>query len=62
MDPEKRWLTLAETASYLSVPISFVYKASSRGDLPGKVKLMSDRVIRVDRFELDRYLEAQKGG
>ena len=54
-------LTLEQTAEYLSLPLSMVYRMSSDGRLPGRVK-WGQRTVRVDVAELDAYIEKMKGG
>lgn len=52
---ETRFLTLEETASYLRLPLSMIYRLSSEDRLPGKIR-WGQRTVRVDRLELDNHL------
>lgn len=50
-----RYMTLEEVAEYLNLPLTMIYRLSSRGDLPGKISL-GHRTIRVDREVLEAAL------
>ena len=54
--PEKRWLSVAETAAYLSTSKKHLYSLASRRILPSS-KLRGVG-IRFDKKALDRLLEA----
>ncbi len=54
-----RYMTLQETAEYLALPLSMIYRLSSEGRLPGKVT-WGVRTIRVDRQKLDAWVDAQE--
>ncbi len=58
---ESRFLTLNETAEYLALPLSMIYRMSSENRLPGKV-CWGPRTVRIDRARLDAYLDAQLNG
>lgn len=58
---ENRWLTLQQTADYLAVPMSYIYRKSHENRLPGLVRLGA-KTLRVDRQKLDNWLEAQTKG
>lgn len=64
-DNKKQYLTLRETADYLSLPLSKVERLSSENRLPGKIKLGS-RTVRVDLRALQEWLDqaanTNKGG
>jgi excisionase family DNA binding protein len=53
---EPRYLTLDDVANYLSVSVPQVYALVRSGDLPA-IKLGGRGVWRVDRTQLDTYLE-----
>lgn len=50
-----RFLTLEQTAKYLNVSLSYIYRLSHIGRLPGKVTLGS-KTVRVDREQLERWI------
>lgn len=56
-----RFMTLQETAAYLSLPLSMVYRLSHEGRLPGKI-VWGAKTVRVDREALDQYLAEEAGG
>jgi excisionase family DNA binding protein len=53
---EPRFLTLEDVATYLSVSVPQVYALVRSGELPA-VKIGGRGVWRVDRTQLDNYLE-----
>ncbi len=55
----KRFMSLSEASSYLSLPLSYLYRLSSANKLPGKV-VWGTRTIRVDRLALDAWIEGQE--
>ena len=59
-DAPPRFLTLAQAAEYLALPLSYLYRlSSSEGRLPGKV-VWGARTIRVDRLVLDAWIQGQE--
>lgn len=50
-----RFMTLEETAEFLNLSKTMVYRLSSRGELPGKIEL-GHRTIRIDREILEAAL------
>ena len=60
MTAESRFLTLEEVAQLTNLALSYIYRLSAEGRLPGKVKFGA-RTIRVDRLKLMAWLEAQAG-
>lgn len=53
---EPRFLTLEDVATYLSVSVPQVYALVRSGELPA-IKIGGRGVWRVDKFQLDAYLE-----
>lgn len=53
---EPRLLTLEDVATYLNVSVAQVYALVRSGDLPA-VKIGGRGVWRVDRVQLDAYIE-----
>ena len=51
----KNWMTVAETAEELRIPLTRCYDLIQRGALPGVVRI-GERSIRVNRAELERFL------
>lgn len=51
----KRYITLEETAEFLSLPLSMIYRMSSDGRLPGKI-IWGARTVRIDREILEAAL------
>jgi len=56
MPIERRFITIAEAAFYLSISVKTCYKMASRGDLPS-VKI--GRLRRIDLKVLSEKLEKQ---
>lgn len=56
-----RYMTLEETAEYLSLPLTMIYRLSSKGELPGKVR-WGQRTVRVDREALEAALREKMAG
>lgn len=55
-DIEPRFLTLEDVATYLSVSVPQVYSLVRSGELPA-IKIGGRGVWRVDRQQLDTYIE-----
>lgn len=53
---EARFLTLEDVATYLSVSVPQVYSLVRSGELPA-IKIGGRGVWRVDRLQLDNFLE-----
>ena len=56
---ETRFLTLEQTAEYLNLPMSMIYRMSSDGRLP--TTKWGSRTVRVDKQILDGHLETMRG-
>lgn len=65
---EPRWLDIKTTATYLSVTPATIYSWAADGTLKGVVRIARRHpagrgrhrvTIRIDRQELDRFLEAR---
>ena len=54
---ERRWLTPAETAEYLSLHVKTIYAQAARGEIPAS-KIGGS--IRIDKKRLDEQLEARE--
>lgn len=56
-EPQKRWLTVTETAGYLGCTPRAVYQRIRRGRIPEGAIRHSGRSLLIDRLALDRALE-----
>ena len=56
MEVEPRFFTLEQTATYLNVSVPQVYALVRSGELPA-IKIGGRGIWRVDRSQLDEYLE-----
>jgi excisionase family DNA binding protein len=56
-----RFMTLEETAAFLNLSKTMVYRLSSRSELPGKIEL-GHRTVRVDREILEAALREKAAG
>jgi len=54
---EKEWLTLTEVQRVLELGRTKTYELVARGEIPA---VRIGRVLRVNREELDRWLEAKR--
>jgi excisionase family DNA binding protein len=55
--PNHEWMTLAEVAEHLQVPLATVYRWSSAGMLPRRVRL--GKHVRIRRDWLEEWLDEQ---
>jgi len=53
----KRFLTVAEVAAELSIPLSTVYAHIAKGKIPGH---RFHTLVRVKREDLDQFIEASR--
>jgi excisionase family DNA binding protein len=62
-EKEKRWISVPEVAAYLGVHVCTARRMVANGSIPAcRLKGRKRRaIIRVDKVDLDRVLEASKG-
>jgi len=60
VDPNKRWLTTAEAAEYLSVSVQSIRGFLHRGEIPAVRLGPSLGGYHIDREDLDKWLERRK--
>jgi len=53
---QKRWLTVADAAKYLSLNVKTIYAQATKGEIPS-AKIGGS--IRIDKKKLDEQLENQ---
>jgi len=54
---QKRWITVLECSSYLSLHIKTIYAKIARGEIPAAHGGGSTGSIRIDKNKLDEQLE-----
>ena len=59
MIPERKWLTIRETAEYLGLSVKGAYQMAAAGKLPAA---RVGRLVRVDLRALEADLERQSQG
>lgn len=55
---EGRYVSLEEAAKYCGLTLPYIYRLSSEGKLPGKIKF-GQRTVRVDLDVLQAWLDAK---
>ena len=54
---QKRWITVLECSSYLSLHIKTIYAKIAKGEIPAAHVGGSNGSIRIDRKKLDEQLD-----